>query len=123
MGVNMTASEYNYLKALRELSRKEDEVRLKSLANLTGISKASVYNGLNRLINKGLCERSQTDASYKITKLGLNTINEYEGYVDIIESWLVNKLDLNSKDAKKDSINIACNISNSGLEALIKNIN
>ena len=119
----MTASEYKYLKALKELSREDDEVRLKSLANLTGISKASVYNGLNRLINKGLCERSLTDTSYKITKLGLDTINRYENYVEIIELWLVNKLQLNIKDAKSDSINIACNISNLGLEALIKNIN
>lgn len=115
----MTASEYNYLLSLYELSGSMDGVRIVDLSLKTKISKASVYHALNRLINKGLASRSLEEATYNITEEGIKLITNYQGYVKKIQSWLISKLGMNIDCAYNDAIEIVCNISDEGREALL----
>jgi DtxR family transcriptional regulator, Mn-dependent transcriptional regulator len=52
----MTASNQKYLKAVYDLSRDNDSVRIVDIAAALSVSKSSVCNGLKKLAEKGYIE-------------------------------------------------------------------
>lgn len=105
----MTVSELKYLIALNEVIEEAGDKnvpKLPLIARKIGVSKVSVYHGLERLEEGGFVERS--GKQLVLTDTGRQTLAEYLTIIEFIRSHLQYHCGTPGDLANEDAIGAAC---------------
>jgi len=113
---NMTPSKENYLKVLLELSGGE-EVRSSDVAEALGITKASVSCMMKRLRDEGYITKEKYGA-VTLTEKGLNEAANVKKRYNLLKSFLVRILGVDTATAAEDACRIEHIISPESLDKI-----
>lgn len=113
---NMTPSKENYLKVLLELSGGE-EVRSSDVAQALGITKASVSCMMKRLRDEGYITKEKYGA-VTLTEKGLNEAANVKRRYNLLKSFLVRVLGVDTATATEDACRIEHIISPESLDKI-----
>ncbi len=113
---NMTPSKENYLKVLLELSGGE-EVRSSDVAEELGITKASVSCMMKRLRDEGYITKEKYGA-VTLTEKGLNEAANVKKRYNLLKSFLVRILGVDTATAAEDACRIEHIISPESLDKI-----
>jgi DtxR family Mn-dependent transcriptional regulator len=113
---NMTPSKENYLKVLLELSDGE-EVRSSDVAEALGITKASVSCMMKRLRDEGYITKEKYGA-VTLTEKGLNEAANVKKRYNLLKSFLVRILGVDTATAAEDACRIEHIISPESLDKI-----
>ena len=112
----MTPSKENYLKILLELSDGE-EVRSSDVAEALGITKASVSCMMKRLRDEGYITKEKYGA-VTLTEKGLNEAANVKKRYNLLKSFLVRILGVDTATAAEDACRIEHIISPESLDKI-----
>jgi len=96
----LSASLEDYLEAIFNLSGQNNITRSKDIAELLGVSRASVTGALRALKNKGLCNYKPYDY-ISLTDSGKTAAAEIAGRHEILKSFFTNVLSIKPAVAQK----------------------
>lgn len=111
----------DYIEAIYTLSLENDNIRSVDVARLLEVSKASVSNAMNRLVNIGYITKSPY-GSINITDLGIKKAKEVYKRHTLIKSFLVDILGVNEETAELDACKMEHQISEETFSKLVKYI-
>jgi Mn-dependent DtxR family transcriptional regulator len=111
----------DYIEAIYTLSLENNNIRSVDVARLLEVSKASVSNAMNRLVNIGYITKSPY-GSINITDLGIKKAKEVYKRHTLIKSFLVDILGVNEKTAELDACKMEHQISEETFSKLVKYI-
>ncbi|MFA5449240.1 MAG: hypothetical protein WC292_02210 [Clostridia bacterium] len=118
----MTASEFNYLKAIEELSSKGEEVKLTDVANKMMFAKPSVYRAVEKLVATGYIMRNKNKSISLIDK-GKAALEEYLVCIRFIAKSIAKNWNISPQIAYMDAVNTVCIISNASRLAILNHLN
>jgi len=113
---NMTPSKENYLKVLLELSGGE-EVRSSDVAEVLGITKASVSCMMNRLREEGYITKEKYGA-VSLTEKGLGEAANVKRRYNLLKSFFVRIVGVDTATAAEDACRIEHIISPESLDKI-----
>ena len=113
---NMTPSKENYLKVLLELSGGE-EVRSSDVAETLGITKASVSCMMKRLREEGYITKEKYGA-VTLTEKGLNEAANVKKRYNLLKSFFIRILGVDTATASEDACRIEHIISPESLDKI-----
>jgi Mn-dependent DtxR family transcriptional regulator len=99
---SITPSKEDYLRVIYELSECNKKVHSSDVAEKLGITRASVSRMMSELKTSGLIEKEKY-GSISLTKEGYKIAAQIKDKHDIIVSFLVEVLEIEKADAKKDA--------------------
>lgn len=102
----MTVSELKYLIAADGLEQSGNTVRLSVIARKLGVSKVSVYHGIERLEQSGYI--THDDKKIKLTEKGRSTLEEYMLIVSFISNHLTCHCGTPEDTAYSDALGVSC---------------
>lgn len=120
----MTVSELKYLIAVSKAKGGEEEndlARMSVIARNVGVSKVSVYHGMERLEEGGYIERIGKQIS--ITEKGWQALAEYEKLITFISGHLVRQFGIPEDVAYEDAIGATCAFSDVSRKAIVSMLN
>jgi len=117
---NITPSMENYLKVLLELSVGE-EVRSSDVAEVLSITKASVSSMMNRLREEGYITKEKYGA-VTLTEKGLEEAANVKRRYNLLKSFLVSILGVDTVTATEDACKIEHIISPESLDKIDKQL-
>ena len=112
----LTISDYKYLMAVKQLS-KNQPIRQTDVAIMLNVTRVSVFNGIEKLINYNYIKRSSK--KIMLTDDGYNILSDYEDVINKIQKFLYSKSVL-EETSWQDAMVIACSISE---ESFLKILN
>ncbi|HHU28770.1 TPA: metal-dependent transcriptional regulator [bacterium] len=107
----------DYIEAIYTLSLKTDNIKSVDVARLLDVSKASVSNAMDRLVNIGYITKSPY-GSINITQLGIEKAKEIYKRHTLLKSFLINVLGVNDETAEVDACKMEHQISDETFKKL-----
>jgi Mn-dependent DtxR family transcriptional regulator len=99
---SLSPSSQDYLEAILELSNKENEIRSIDIAQLMGVSRASVNKAVGILKDFGYI--TQQKYSYiELTDYGRKAASSIRERHDTLKTFLIEVLDVSEKTAEEDA--------------------
>lgn len=107
----MTVSELKYLIAIRKFDGREENkgAKMSAVARELGVSKVSVYHGMERLGEKGYIERCAK--RIVLTQAGRTVLEEYDLLIGFMRSHLALHCGTPEDIAQNDAIGAVCALS------------
>jgi Mn-dependent DtxR family transcriptional regulator len=119
----LSPSSQDYLEAILELSNKENIIRSIDIAQLMGVSRASVNKAIGILKDLGYITQ-QKYSHIELTDDGRKAASSIRERHDTLKTFLIEVLDVSEKTAEKDACKMEHAISNetfSKLKKYVKN--
>lgn len=107
----------DYIEAIYTLSLKTDNIKSVDVARLLDVSKASVSNAMDRLVNIGYITKNPY-GSINITQLGIEKAKEIYKRHTLLKSFLINVLGVNDETAEVDACKMEHQISDETFKKL-----
>lgn len=119
----MTQSLEDYLEVIGNLNEKNNNPRVKDIAEILKVSKPSVHTALHQLENKGMITHEHYGA-ITITKIGAKRYSAIKHRHDTLKQYLIQVLGVSAENAEKDACEMEHKMSNetfSKIEEIIVN--
>ncbi|MGI6201834.1 MAG: metal-dependent transcriptional regulator [Eubacteriales bacterium] len=114
---HITSSREDYLRIIYELSQRNETIRSSDIAEKLGITRASVSRMMEELKSSGLVEKEKYGC-IALTEAGYRLAVQIKTKHDILVSFLVDVLGVNSTTAKIDACRMEHAISQETAERL-----
>jgi len=114
---SITRSKEDYLRIIYELSKTKKNIRTSDVAEMLGITRASVSSMMSELKKTGLIDKEKY-GSISLTNEGYKLAEQIKDRYELIMSFLVDVLGVNKKVAKIDACKIEHALSQETAEKL-----
>jgi len=115
----LSGSSIRYLLAIYQLSDGGAAVRSVDLANLLGITRASVVKSLKKLTDEGLvCKKHY--GSIRLTASGIQEASRIFTEYTLLSGYFTLCLGLSQEQSRRDALAVVCAVSKEGREAMIQ---
>ncbi len=118
----MTASKEDYLKAMLELSKNNTGIHSADIADALGVSRASVSRMMNELKNNGYVEKEKY-TTVILTKKGIEAAICIQKKHELLKSFLIKVLGVDTDVAIKDACKMEHIISDKTVDKINQKIN
>lgn len=117
----VTQSQKRYLFAIYTLGLNGKAIKSTEVSKLLGVTKASTVKMTQKLTDDGYIKK-EPYREIELTPEGIKAANELYTPSVILRDFLEKKVNIDPKDAEKDSVAIVSQLSDESMEKLIKYI-